>query len=138
MEKRSIFLKMEKMPEIVLAISLQFDISIDWDLWQNKPCCFFSHPFNANRLRCQTKKWADMGTYNTECIYGYIASRHSFPVAISLLIDLISWILYFPFLSHMAYLIVNINSLIPTSCVKCIVVFIRLECWTFSFWKIYV
>ena len=27
-----------------------------------------SHPINANRLRCQTKKGADMGTFNTECI----------------------------------------------------------------------
>ena len=27
-----------------------------------------SHPTNANRLRCQTKKRADMGTFNTEWI----------------------------------------------------------------------
>ena len=25
-----------------------------------------SHPINANRLRCQSEKWADMGTFNTE------------------------------------------------------------------------
>ena len=33
-----------------------------------------SHPINANRLRCHTKKWADMGTFNTEC-YCYLAAH---------------------------------------------------------------
>ena len=31
---------MEKMEKIVLPISLQFDISIDWNLRQNKPCWY--------------------------------------------------------------------------------------------------
>ena len=26
-----------------------------------------SHPINANRLVCQIEKWADMGTFNSEC-----------------------------------------------------------------------
>ena len=26
-----------------------------------------SNPINANRLRCQSEKWADIGTFNTEC-----------------------------------------------------------------------
>ena len=26
-----------------------------------------SHPINSNRLRCQSEKWADMGTIDTEC-----------------------------------------------------------------------
>ena len=30
-----------------------------------------SHPINANRLRCHTKKWADMGTFNTKCINNF-------------------------------------------------------------------
>ena len=25
----------------------------------------WSHPINASRLRCQSEKWADMGTFNT-------------------------------------------------------------------------
>ena len=31
---------MEKMPKIVLLISLQIDNSIDWNLRQNNPCWY--------------------------------------------------------------------------------------------------
>ena len=36
------FLKIEKMPEIVLPISVQIDNSIDWNLRQNKTCWYVS------------------------------------------------------------------------------------------------
>ena len=45
------------------SLSLQIDNSIDWNLRQNNPC---SRPISASRLRCQSEKWADMGTFNTE------------------------------------------------------------------------
>ena len=55
---------MEKMPKIVLPISLQFDISNDWNLLQNKPCVLIL--LMPTDFLCQPKKWADMGTFNTE------------------------------------------------------------------------
>ena len=38
----------------------------------------YSHSINDNRLRCQTKKWADMGTFNTEWTSDYLISAVSF------------------------------------------------------------
>ena len=63
---------MEKMPKIVLPISLQFDISIDWNLWQNKPCCYVFSSYWCQPIAMSNKKWADMGTFNTEWI-GWLA-----------------------------------------------------------------
>ena len=69
---------MEKMPKIVLPISLQFDISIDWNLWQNKHCWYVFLSYQCQPIAMSNKKWADMGTFNKECYVLGPKISHSF------------------------------------------------------------
>ena len=67
----------------MLPISLQYNISINWNLWQNIPCWYVFSSYQCQPIAMSNKKWADMGTFNKECYVLGPKISHSFLIFFS-------------------------------------------------------